>query len=109
VKRGILWRIMPPRCATAAVLASVAMSACVIVPVTVENYDADCGVVTHHMELQAVQVGAISSCANQSCAALVIAAAGVTAASAIISGSIVVVGNAAYWAERRVDCLAPRP
>jgi hypothetical protein len=93
----------------ALVTACTLLSSCVIVPVTVENFDADCRVVTRHMELQAVQLGAISSCSNQGCAALVIAAAGVTAASAIISGSIVVVGNAAYWVERRTGCLAPRP
>jgi len=100
---------MPRRAALAVVVASMASSACVVVPVTVDNYDPDCGVVTHHMVLQAVQVGAIGSCGNQACVALVIAAAGVTAASAIVSGSIVVVGNAAYWAERRAGCVAPRP
>ncbi len=94
---------------SAVVFACAPLSACVMVPVTVTDYDAGCQVVTHHMELQAVQVGAITSCSNQSCAALVIAAAGVTAASAIISGSIVVVGNAAYWAEHRAGCAAPRP
>jgi hypothetical protein len=99
---------MSPGSAFVITLACVLLSGCVVVPVTTESYDADCQVVTHHMELQAVQVGAISSCSNQGCAALVIAAAGVTAASAIISGSIVVVGNAAYWAERRSGCMAPR-
>jgi hypothetical protein len=100
---------MPARPSFAVVFAGTLLSACVMVPVTVEDYDADCRVVTHHMALQAVQVGAIASCSNQSCAALVIAAAGVTAASAIVSGSIVVIGNAAYWAERRAGCMAPRP
>jgi aconitase A len=100
---------MPLRSAFAVAFACALSSGCVMVPVTVENYDADCRIVTHHMELQTVQVGAIASCNNQSCAALVIAAAGVTAASAIISGSIVVIGNAAYWAERRTGCMAPRP
>ena len=100
---------MPLRPPFAIAFACTVLSGCVIVPVTVEDYDAECRTVTHHMELQAVQLGAIASCNNQTCAAMVIAAAGVTAASAIISGSIVVVGNAAYWAEHRAGCVAPRP
>ena len=94
--------------ALAAVCASLA--GCVVVPVTVDGYDARCRVVTHHMALQAVQVGAIRSCANQACAGLVIVGAGLAAASAVVSGSVVVVGNIAYWAERQANCLAaPAP
>src|ERR1019366_8379853 len=92
---------MSPRPSFVVVVACALLPACVMVPVTVDDDDAGCGIVTHHMELQTVQIGAIASCNNQTCAALVIAAAGVTAASAIISGSIVIIGNAAYWAEHR--------
>ena len=81
-------------------------SACVVVPVTVTEID-ECGVVARHMVLQTVQIGEINGCSNQGCQALIIAALGVTAASAIVSGSIVVVGNMAYWAERRTGCPAP--
>jgi predicted small integral membrane protein len=98
---------MSLRLAFSVVLAGALLSACVVVPVTIASYDPDCQVVTHHMELQAVQVGAISGCSNQGCAALVLAATGVTAVSAIISGSIVVIGNVGYWAERRAGCVAP--
>ena len=98
---------MSPRLAFAAVLASALASGCVIVPVTISDYDADCRVVTHHMELQAVQIAEINHCSNQSCGAVVIAGLGVTAASAIVSGSIAVIGNVAYWAERRAGCVAP--
>jgi len=84
--------------------AVLAISGCVVVPVTVEGFDPDCRVVTHHMELQPVQVNAIGRCGDAGCAALVL---GVGAASAIISGSIVVVGNIAYWAEHRTNCVAP--
>jgi hypothetical protein len=99
---------MSRRPAFAAVLACALLPACVFVPVTRESYDPDCQVLTHHMELQAIQFGAISSCSDQACKALVITAAGVTAVSAIISGSIVVMGNAAYWSEWRVGCASPR-
>jgi hypothetical protein len=87
-----------------AVLAALALSGCVIVPVTVDGYDPDCRVVTHHMALQPVQVNAIARCGDGACAAIVL---GVSAASAIVSGSIVVVGNVGYWAEHRASCVAP--
>ena len=98
---------MSLRAAVTAALASTLASACVIVPVTISDYDAGCQVVTHHMELQAVQIAEINHCSNQGCGAMVIAGLGITAASAIVSGSIAVVGNVAYWAERRVGCQAP--
>ena len=98
---------MSPRTSAFAILAGALASGCVIVPVTTAEYDPDCQVVTHHMQLQAVQVAEINHCSNQSCGVVVIAALGVTAASAIVSGSIVVLGNIAYWAERRAGCMAP--
>ena len=97
---------MPLRTAAISVAACALTSACVVVPVTVTEVD-ECGVVAHHMVLQTVQLGEINGCSNQGCQAVIIAALGVTAASAIVSGSIVVVGNMAYWAERRGGCPAP--
>ena len=98
---------MSLRPALATVSASLLASGCVVVPVTTSDYDPDCQVVRHHMELQAVQLAEINHCSNQGCGVVVIAALGVTAASAIVSGSIVVIGNIAYWAERRAGCAAP--
>lgn len=98
---------MPLRAPATAVLAATLASACVIVPVTTAGYDPDCRLVTHHMQLQAVQLAQINQCSGQGCEMMVIAALGVTAASAIVSGSIAVVGNIAYWAERRAGCVAP--
>jgi hypothetical protein len=98
---------MSLRSHAAAIAASLLVSACVVVPVTTADYDPDCQLVRHHMELQAVQVAEINHCSNQGCGVVVIAALGVTAASAIVSGSIVVIGNVVYWAERRVGCTAP--
>ena len=87
-------------------LAALPIAGCVVVPVTVEGFDPDCRVVTHHMVLQPVQVNAIGRCGDGACAAIVL---GVSAASAIVSGSIVVVGNIAYWAEHRANCVAALP
>lgn len=85
---------------------SVLLAGCVMVPVRVAGYDPECRVMTHHMELQPMQLQNIGRCGDGYCAALVL---GVSAASVIVSGSIVVVGNVAYWAEHRADCLAAAP
>jgi len=98
---------MPPRPALLAALAAAAMSGCVIVPVTTADYDPDCQLVTHHMTLQTVQLAQLNRCSGQGCEMMLLAAFGVTAASAIVSGSIAVIGNVAYWAERRAGCVAP--
>jgi len=39
----------------------------------------------------------------------VLASLGVTAVSAVVSGSIAIIGNVAYWAEHRAGCAAPPP
>lgn len=100
---------MLPRPAFTAVLAAGLTSACVVVPVTTADYDPGCQLVTHHMTLQAIQVAQLDHCANQGCEMALIAALGVTAASAIVSGSIAIVGNVAYWVERRAGCAAAPP
>lgn len=93
----------------AAVAAGLIGAGCVIVPVQTQAYDPDCQVVSRHIELQPVVLGQIRQCSGQGCEVLVLAALGVTAASAVVSGSIAVIGNVAYWAERRASCLRPVP
>ena len=93
--------------AAAALLAGLLLPGCVIVPATIETYDAGCQTVSRHMVLESVQIAAINRCSNQGCTMLVVAAAATVAASAIVSGSIVVVGNAAYWIEKRATCREP--
>lgn len=90
-------------CVGAALLCA-ALEACVYLPSTVEVYDPECQVVAKHMALQEVQVAAIVGCQNQSCIAMILAVAATTAASVIVSGSIVLVGNVAYWLERQSAC-----
>ena len=105
---------MPLRSLVPIVLAGALASGCVIVPRTREGYDPDCQFVTHSMELEAVKVSEFQACGaqghyagNDLCVAAWVASLGVTAASAVVSGSIVVVGNVAYWAERRLSCGTP--
>lgn len=88
-------------------LAGALATGCVVLPATLDVYEPECRAVSHHMVLQTVQIAEINHCANQGCEALVIAAAATAAASAIVSGSIVIVGNAAYWIERQSNCRAP--
>jgi hypothetical protein len=60
----------------------------------------------NRLVLQEVQVAAIHSCANEGCIALVLTAGIATAASVVISGTIVIAGNVAYWFEQRAKCNA---
>jgi hypothetical protein len=80
------------------------LQACMVVPLTTQVYDPACQVVSNHMVLQEVQVAAIHQCANQGCIALIVGASIVSAASLVISGTIVIVGNVAYWFEKQSQC-----
>ena len=91
-----------------AALVCVALQACVYLPSTIEVYDPECQIVAKHMTLQEVQLAAMVSCQNQSCVAMILAAGATTAASVIVSGSIVIVGNIAYWLERQSTCRRAR-
>ena len=97
------------RSVASAIAAGLLGAGCVIVPVQTQAYDPDCQVVTRHIELQPVVLGEIRQCSGQGCEALVLAGLGVTAASAVISGSIAIVGNVAYWAEHRASCIQAPP
>jgi len=85
------------------------LAGCVYVPRTIQVYDAQCGVMANHMELEGGQVAAIQHCENQGCVALVVGASVVTAATIVISGTIVVAGNVAYWFERKAHCQGTTP
>ena len=89
-----------------AVSISALLSACVYVPRTTQVYDPECKVMANHMVLEGGQVAAIQRCENQGCLALIVGASVVTAATLIVSGSIVIVGNMAYWLERKQQCQA---
>jgi hypothetical protein len=91
----------------AAATVALALSACVMVPRTVQRHDPACGIVARQMTLQAVQIASISGCSNQGCATFVAIAAVTGLASTVISGSIVLVGNVVYWLERRGQCGDP--
>jgi hypothetical protein len=101
---------MPHRCLRLllTVLLTVCLSACVFVPVTKDTYDPECRIMSRTLELQPVQMAALNHCSNQDCAGLLVVIGATAAASAVVSGSIVLVGNVAYWIERQGRCFANR-
>ena len=80
------------------------LQACVFLPGTIGVYDPECQIVAKHMVLQEVQIAAIGDCQNRSCVEVILALGATAAASAIVSGSIVIAGNIAYWLERQSTC-----
>lgn len=89
-------------CGVAAVLA---VSGCVFVPKTVDLYDSECQTTWKQMELEPVQLGVVGPCSNGNCAAELVGVGAVAAASAVVSGSIVIVGNVVYWMEKQGRCV----
>ncbi|MEO8297926.1 MAG: hypothetical protein ABI574_08975 [Burkholderiales bacterium] len=81
-----------------------ALTGCVFAPRTVSVYDPQCQIVTRQMVLDNQQVAAIAHCRNEGCLGLLVAMGAVSAVTAVVSGSVVVVGNVAYWFEKRSLC-----
>jgi len=82
--------------------------ACTVVPVKKPHSlrDSACGVSTHEYDLKMVQAGVISaSCDSPECVlSIAVVAAAWTGITAIVSGSIVLVGNTIHWLEQQGDC-----
>ncbi len=92
---------------TGAALA-VLLGGCVFVPQTLTEYDPQCRLRVKRMELKVAAPRGFmpaSGCQGEACAAVLVTAGVVTAGSLAISGSIVVVGNVAYWVEKQGRCL----
>ncbi|HIV73382.1 MAG TPA: hypothetical protein H9903_20785 [Candidatus Aquabacterium excrementipullorum] len=85
------------------------LPACVFVPRTTQVYDPECRIVSQKMEMQPVQVASIHACRDSGCGVLLAAAGATAVASAVISGSIVIVGNVVYWLEKQGRCERSAP
>ncbi|MDP3839324.1 MAG: hypothetical protein Q8Q54_10415 [Methylococcales bacterium] len=85
------------------------LCSCVIVPRTTEVYNSHCKFITKQSELKPIYVAALGGCKDEQCAGLLVFAGAATTISAIISGSIVIVENIAYWLEQPDDCDATIP
>jgi hypothetical protein len=95
------------RRAAAVALAGLALSllqACVFAPRTISIYDPDCQITSRQMILQASEMPVMGRCRGEECGAMLVIFGAVSAASAVVSGSIVVVGNVVYWFEKQNQC-----
>jgi hypothetical protein len=92
-----------------AAAALLALSACIMVPRTDHVYDEDCQIYVKRMTLETQQVADFAAgCRNgDGCAAMLVVIGAVTVTSAVVSGSIVVIGNVVYWAEKQDRCIRP--
>ena len=80
---------------------------CVYLPNTITTYNEKCHTYERHMILEVQQIGTLAGCQGEACAGALVAFGAVSAATAIVSGSIVVIGNVAYWLERQGQCPGP--
>lgn len=85
----------------------VLLDGCVYMPETIVVYDPDCGIYERRMTLEAYQVGSLMGCRDEGCVTTLVVMGVASAASAIISGSVMVVGNVASWLEKKGRCLSP--
>ncbi|BAO29854.1 hypothetical protein [Sulfuritalea hydrogenivorans] len=85
------------------------LGGCVYLPETTIRYDEKCGVYERKMTMQPYQVGSLMGCRDEGCVAGLVAAGVVSAASAVVTGSVVVVGNVVNWLEKQGQCLNPAP
>lgn len=90
-------------------LALLLLSSCVYMPETSVRYDPKCGVYERKMTMQPYQVGSLMGCRDEGCVTGLVAAGVISAATAVITGSVVVVGNVVYWLEKQGQCLNPPP
>jgi hypothetical protein len=86
---------------------ALALQACVVVPQTREVYDPDCRMMKKEVRLESAVVGSFQDCRGDACVALLVATGAVTAATAVVSGSLALIGNVAYWFERQGRCSRP--
>ena len=99
------WRLAVARLRTLVIVPTLA--GCIVLPQTEIVYDPDCKMHTRQVTLQTAYIGGFQRCAGDGCVAMLAAAGFVTAASVVVSGSIAIVGNVVYWAERQGRCLRP--
>jgi hypothetical protein len=99
----------PYRRLPAAVALALALPACVVVPQTREVYDPECRMMKKEVRLESAVVGRFRACQGDACVAILVAAGAVTAATAVVSGSLALIGNVAYWFERQGQCSRAEP
>jgi hypothetical protein len=97
-------KALRPLTLPASIMPLLMLMACVFVPTSKPVYDRDCRVTSKEFELQPVVLQGMQHCHHEECAAMLVVAGAVAATSAVISGSVVVLGNVAYWLEKQGQC-----
>jgi hypothetical protein len=95
--------------AALAVLAALSLGGCIVVARTADVYDPTCRTYIKQVVLEAEVIGAIGHCHNESCGVMLASMGIISAASAVVAGSVAIIGNIAYWAERKGQCPADAP
>ncbi len=93
----------------ASALLALSLQACVVVPQTREVYDPECRMMKKEVMLETAVVGRLQACQGDGCVAILVATGAVTAATAVVSGSLALIGNVAYWFERQGRCSRAEP
>ncbi len=90
-------------------LAAITLSGCVFVPRTTSSYNEECQIVEKQMKLTvALLMDQPPNCSKaEDCAVFLALLGGVAAGSAVVSGSVVLVGNTLYWLEEQGKCDWP--
>lgn len=97
--------------ATLLCLASTLLISCVFVPQVVTHYDAACQIEARQMVLAAEPLALIplNGCSDEVCLSLLAGQVLLVPVSAVVSGSIVLVGNTVFWLQKQGDCVEERP
>lgn len=89
-------------------LAAVTLSGCVFFPRSTPSYTGDCEIVEQRLTLDSVPVRLGSAgCSGEACMLVLALYGGVTAGTAVVSGSVVLIGNTLYWLEKKGRCSMP--
>jgi len=80
------------------------ISGCIYYPKRVEVYDSDCNIKTRKLALGVIASNSVPNCSGGNAGACLAAIAAVGPVTAVVSGSIVVIGNTLYWMEKEGRC-----
>jgi hypothetical protein len=83
---------------------SLALSGCIFVPKDVTYYDKRCKIFAKKSTLESSDIIKFSAC-DYRCGTMLASAGLVSAASLVVSGSITIIQNTIYWAEKEKNCL----
>ena len=104
MKQPELPRPMARRVLTACCLLASA-AGCVYFPSTSTLYDEKCQTYERHMTLEVQQLGTLMGCHGEACVGALVVMGAVSASTAVVSGSVVIMGNVVYWVEKQGRCM----